>query len=79
MIENNQVINFEDKILKSSLILSSPHSGVYYPGDFFSLLKTNVSELKQIEDSLVDELISGNLDKKNLSYENKLKEIKVLE
>ena len=66
MIENNQVINFEDKILKSSLILSSPHSGVYYPDDFFSLLKTDVSELKQIEDSLVDELISGNLDKKNL-------------
>ena len=66
MIENNQVINFEDKILKSSLILSSPHSGVYYPDVFFSLLKTDVLELKQIEDSLVDELISGNLDKKNL-------------
>ena len=39
MIENNQVINFEDKILKSSLILSSPHSGVYYPDDFFFFAK----------------------------------------
>ena len=70
MIENNQVINFEDKILKSSLILSSPHSGIYYPNDFFSLLKTDVSELKQIEDSLVDELISGNLDKKKSYFKS---------
>ena len=66
MIENNQVINFEDKFLKSSLILSSPHSGVYYPDNFFSFLKADISELKQIEDSLVDELIFGNLEKNNL-------------
>ena len=47
---------------KSSLILSSPHSGVYYPDNFS--LKADISELKQIEDSLVDELIFGNLEKK---------------
>ena len=63
---NNKVINFENNLVNSSLILSSPHSGDFYPDEFLSLLNLELSELNQNQDSLVDELINGTLLYKNL-------------
>ena len=66
IMKNNSVINFENNLINSSLILSSPHSGNFYPDEFISLLNVELSELNQNEDSLVDELINGSLLFKNL-------------
>ena len=59
MTNNNEVLNFENNLINSSLILSSPHSGSFYPEEFKSLLNIELSELYQNEDSLVDSLING--------------------
>ncbi len=66
MINNNEVLNFENNLINSSLILSSPHSGSFYPEEFKSLLNIELSELYQNEDSLVDNLINGSLKSNNL-------------
>ena len=66
MQNNNEVLNFENNLINSSLILSSPHSGSFYPDEFKSLLNIELSELYQNEDSLVDNLINGSLKFNNL-------------
>ena len=48
--------NFDQE--KSSIVLCSPHSGTFLPKEFLSLTKLSLSEIRQSEDSLVDDLLS---------------------
>ena len=59
--ENIEIFNYQDKELYSSLVLSSPHSGNYYPKDFLSLCQIDPLKLCQNEDSLVDKLFKFGL------------------
>ena len=64
--ENIEIFNYQDKELYSSLVLSSPHSGNYYPKDFLSLCQIDPLKLCQNEDSLVDKLFKFPLLNKNV-------------
>ena len=61
-MKNNELLNFKNNEINSSLILSSPHSGSFYPEDFLSLSNIQLPDLIQNEDSFVDHLIDGTLD-----------------
>ena len=65
-MKNNELLNFKNNKINSSLILSSPHSGSFYPEDFLSLSNIQLPDLVQNEDSLVDHLIDGTLDNNNI-------------
>jgi len=65
-MKNNELLNFKNNEINSSLILSSPHSGNFYPEDFLSLSNVELPDLNQNEDSLVDDLIDGTLDNSNI-------------
>ena len=42
----------------SSIVLSSPHSGTFLPKEYLGISNLSIKEIKQSEDSLVDELLS---------------------
>ena len=65
-MKNNELLNFKNNEINSSLILSSPHSGSFYPDDFLLLSNIQLPDLIQNEDSLVDHLIDGTLDDNNI-------------
>ena len=65
-MKNNELLNLKNNEINSSLILSSPHSGSFYPEDFLSLSNTQLPDLIQNEDSLVDHIIDGSLDNNNI-------------
>ena len=65
-MKNNELLNFKNNKINSSLILSSPHSGSFYPEDFLSLSNIQLPDLIQNEDSLVDNLIDGTLYNNNI-------------
>jgi len=65
-MKNNELLNFKNNEINSSLILSSPHSGSFYPEDFLPLSNIQFPDLIQNEDSLVDHLIDGTLDNNNI-------------
>ena len=51
-------ISVNKKNIKSPIVLSSPHSGTFLPEEYLKLSNLNIKEIKQNEDSLVDELLS---------------------
>jgi len=63
---NAHIINYYKGELNSSLILSSPHSGNYYPKEFLLLSQVDIKELSQNEDSLVDLLLNKPLENQNV-------------
>ena len=69
-MKNNELLNFKNNEINSSLILSSPHSGSFYPEDFLSLSNIQLPDLIQIEDSFVDHLIDGTLDNNNIIFKS---------
>ncbi|MBL4869983.1 MAG: N-formylglutamate amidohydrolase [Robiginitomaculum sp.] len=44
-------------VLKSPIILASPHSGRHYPASFLQQTSVSLAQLRQSEDSYVDEMI----------------------
>ena len=59
MTISNANVTFYNKNEKiSSIILSSPHSGTFLPREYLSMTNLTTKEVRQSEDSLVDNLLS---------------------
>ena len=63
---NATIKNFKNGNPLTPLVLSSPHSGKFYPKEFLKLSQIPIETLKQSEDSLVDDLLSTNSENNNV-------------
>ena len=63
---NATIKNFKNGHPLTPLVLSSPHSGKFYPKEFLKLSQIPIETLKQSEDSLVDDLLSTNSANNNV-------------
>ena len=48
----------EPKYFKYPIIISSPHSGRYYPDSFIDKINVDIYDLRKLEDIYVDKIVS---------------------
>lgn len=49
----------EPKVVTSSVVFSSPHSGAIYPSDFLATAELSATEIRSSEDAFVDQLFAA--------------------